>query len=101
MKFYIEPAAFTGLSDVMDVQAIGRWGDNKFVVDAETQDAAAEKLLDLLVKRMGEGQVRPATDDEAQEFADWQREALWCCEFDAQLHKEYLKGLGNEQANQT
>ncbi len=100
MKFYIEPTPFTGLSDVIDIQAIGRWGDSMFVVEAETEDEAAEKLLDLLEKRVAEGQIRPATDDEAEEFAKWQRYAVECHEFAAQIHDKYVKGLGNEQANQ-
>jgi hypothetical protein len=99
MKFYIEPSPLTGLSDVMDIQAIGMWGDSTFVVEAETENEATEKLLDLLDKRVAEGQIRPATDDEAEEFAVWQREAIECREFAAQIHDKYVKGIGNEQAS--
>jgi hypothetical protein len=101
MKFYIEPAPLTGLSDVMDIQAIGRWGDNKVVVDAETQDEATKKLLDLLAKRVGEGRIRPATEDEAKEFEERQWESYAIHEDAIRIHEKCAKGLGNEQANQT
>jgi hypothetical protein len=79
MKFFIETGPLTGLMDVEDVQSIAQvWGDSIFVVEAETEDEAAEKLVALLAKRVGEGQVRPATDGEAEEFAKWQREDPAC-----------------------
>ena len=75
MRFYLEPDMLTGKTDEIGVQAIGRWGDNIFVIDAETQDEAREKLLDLMEKRAWQGQVRPATEDEAKEFEEAQDEA--------------------------
>jgi hypothetical protein len=96
-RFYLEPDMLTGKTDVMSVQAIGRWGDNIFVVEAETEDEAQEKLRDLLEKRVYEGEVRPATEDEAKEFEVFQREAMEFHEFAARLHEKYgSKGLENE-----
>ena len=75
MRFYFEPMPLTGMTDVMSVQAIGMWGDNTFVIEAKTEDEAREKLLDLLEKRVWQGEVRPATEDEAKEFEERQYEA--------------------------
>ena len=72
MRFYFEPEPFTGLTDAMSVQSVGVWGDNFFVVEAETENEAREKLLDLLEKRVWDGEVRPATEDESKEFEKWQ-----------------------------
>ena len=52
MRFYFEPEPFTGMTDVISVQSIGMYGDNYFVIEAETEDEAREKLLDLLEKRV-------------------------------------------------
>lgn len=60
MRFYLEPLALSGLTDVISVQNIGRYGDNIFVIEAETEDEAMQKLLDLLEKRVWAGEVRPA-----------------------------------------
>jgi hypothetical protein len=73
MRFYFEPDFLTG-TDVISVQAIGM-GDNRFVIEAETEDEATEKLLDWLEKRVSQGEVRPATEDEAKEFEYWQDDA--------------------------
>jgi hypothetical protein len=101
MKFFIETGPLTGNADVMDVVFIGHvWCDSTFVVEAETEDEAAEKLLDLLTKRVCEGQIRPATNEEAEAFTKWQKDDLSCYEFARRSHEKYVKGLGNEQANQ-
>jgi hypothetical protein len=71
VRFYLEPMPLTGLTDATSVQSIGVWGDNFFVVEAETEDKAREKLLDL-EKRVWDGEVRPATEDESKEFEKWQ-----------------------------
>jgi hypothetical protein len=75
MRFHFEAMPLTGMTDVMSVQAIGMSGDNRFVIEAETEDEAREKLLDLLEKRVWQGEVRPATEDEAKEFEERQYEA--------------------------
>jgi hypothetical protein len=98
MRFCLEPQPLTGMTDVMSVQAIGNWGDNIFVIEAETEDEAREKLLDLLNKRVWEGQVRPATEDESKEFEESRDEAKECHETAARIHEEFRKGLGNEKA---
>lgn len=67
MKFFIEPQPVTGLCDSTDIQSIGGCGNNVFVVEAQTEEEALGKLIDLLVKRVDEGQIRPVTEDEAQE----------------------------------
>jgi hypothetical protein len=85
MRFYLEPAPLTGMTDVISVQAIGRWGDNIFVIEAETEDEARDKLLDLLEKRVLEGQVRPATESEAKKFEEEQDEAKKCHESVAEI----------------
>ena len=40
MRFYFEPEPFTGMTDVIDVQSVGVWGDTFFVIEAETEDEA-------------------------------------------------------------
>ena len=91
MKFHFEPMPLTGMTDVMSVQAIGMWGDNRFVIEAETEDEARERLLDLLEMRVRQGEVRSATEDEAKEFEERQYEAYECHEFAARLHERYVK----------
>lgn len=99
MRFYLEPQPLTGMTDVMSVQAIGMWGDNRFVVEAETEDEAREKLIDLLENRVSEGHVRPATEDESKEFEAEQNEAKECCEFAVRIHEQFAKGLGKEESH--
>ncbi|MGB2664919.1 MAG: hypothetical protein WAK48_13005 [Candidatus Acidiferrum sp.] len=99
MRFYFEPQPFTGITDVMSVQAIGEWGDNRFVIEAETEDEAREKLLDLLEKRIWEGEVRPATEDESKEFEESQDEAKECRESALRIHEQFAKGLGKEESH--
>ena len=94
MRFYFEPTPLTGMTDVMSVQAIGILGYNTFVIEAETEDEAREKLLDLIEKRVCEGRVRPATEDEAKEFEERQCEAKECHEAAARLHERHVKGVG-------
>jgi hypothetical protein len=57
MRFYLEPLALTGLTDVMSVQNIGRYGDNIFVIEAETEDEAMQKLVDLPRRKVTEVMV--------------------------------------------
>jgi hypothetical protein len=100
MRFYFEPEPLTGMTDVISVQSVGVWGDNHFVVEAETEDEAREKLLDLLEKRVWHGQVRPATEDEAKEFEQWQNEAYKDHESALRVLELFgSKGSGNEQAS--
>jgi hypothetical protein len=75
MRFHFETMPLTGMTDVISIQAIGMTGDNRFVIEADTEDEATQKLLDLLEKRVWQGQVRPATEDEAEEFEECQDEA--------------------------
>jgi len=84
----------TGLTDVMSVQAIGMSGDNRFVIEAETEQKAREKLIALLEKRVWQGQVRPATEDEAKEFEERQYEAYECHESVDRMHERFVKGAG-------
>ena len=99
MRFFFEPEPFAGMSDVMAVQAVGLWGDNTFVVEAETEDEVAEKLLDLLGKRVHEGRIRPATEEEAKEFEKRQWESYALHEDAIRIHEKYSNGLGNEQTS--
>ena len=85
MRFYFEPDMLTGKTDVISIQAIGMWGDNRFVIEAETEDEAIEKFLDLIEKRVYAGQIRPATEDEAKEFEEEQEEAKRCHEAVAKI----------------
>ena len=99
MRFHFETMPLTGMTDVISIQAIGMSGDNRFVIEAETEDEAREKLLDLLEKRVWQGWVRPATEDEAKEFEEWQDDAKKHHERAAQWIKELgSKGSGNQQA---
>lgn len=98
MKFYLEPDMLTG-TDEISIQAIGT-GDNRFVIEAETQDEVREKLLDWLEKRVWQGEVRPATEEEAKEFEYWQDDAKKCHERAAQWIKELgSNGLENEESH--
>ena len=78
MRFHFETMPLTGRTDVITIQAIGT-GDNRFVIEAETEDEARDNLLDLLEKRVWQGWeqgwVRPATEDEVEEFEAWQEDA--------------------------
>jgi hypothetical protein len=75
MRFHFDTMPLSGMTDVISIQAIGMTGDNHFVIEAETEDEATQKLLDLLEKRVLQGWVRPATEDEAKEFEEEQEEA--------------------------
>ena len=74
--------------------AIAMTGHNRFVVEAETEDEARQKLLDLLNKRVWEGQVRPATEDEAKEFEERQYEGYELHESIDRMHERFVKGDG-------
>jgi len=52
MRFHFELMPLTGLTDAISVQAIGMTGDNRFVIEADAEDEATQKLLDLLEKRV-------------------------------------------------
>ena len=94
-RFYLEPLALTGLTDVISVQNIGRYGDNIFVIEAETEDEAMQKLLDLLENRVWAGEVRPATEDEGKEFEMWQEDAKRSHEIVVRILEENrVKGVG-------
>jgi len=69
-------------------------GDNRFVIEADAEDEATQKLLDLLEKRVWQGQVRPATEDEAKEFEERQYEAYECHESVDRMHERFVKGAG-------
>ena len=99
MRFHFETMPLTGMTDVISIQAIGMTGDNRFVIEAETEDEAREKLLDLLEKRVWQGWVRPATEDEAKEFEECQDEAHKDHESALRVLELFgSKGSGNEQA---
>jgi hypothetical protein len=97
MRFHFETMPLTGLSDVISIQSIGS-GDNRFVIEAETEDEAREKLLELLEQRVWEGWeqgwVRPATEDEVEEFESWQEHAKRTAEMVARWLEELrVKGV--------
>lgn len=95
MRFYFEPDFLTG-TDVISIQAIGS-GDNRFVIDTETEDEVKEKFLDWLESRVWQAEVRPATEDESKEFEHWVDDAKKCHEWAARWIKERgSKGSGNE-----
>ena len=95
MRFYFEPMPFTGMRDSMSVQSIGVWGDNFFVVEAETEDEARQKLLDMLEERVWDGQVRLATEDESKEFDKSLDDAKRTHEMvDRWIEEDRLKGVG-------
>lgn len=99
MRFHFEAMPLTGMTDVMSVQAIGMSGENRLVIEAETEDEAREKLLDLLENRVWQGEVRPATEDEAKEFEERQYEAYELHESVARRHERYVKGVGEWASN--
>ena len=79
----------------MSVQSIGVWGDNFFVVEAETEDEARQKLLDMLEERVWDGQVRPATEDESEEFDKSANDAKRAHEMVARwIEEDRVKGVG-------
>src|SRR5579863_7732250 len=80
MRFYFEPEPFTGMTDVLSIQSVGVWGDNYFVVEVESEAEATAKLLNLLEKRILDGRVRPATEEESKEFEEEQYQAYECSE---------------------
>jgi len=100
MRFHFE-TNLTGMTDVISIQAIGLTGDSRFVIEADTEEEATQKLLYLLEKRVWEGQVRPATEDEAEEFEERQDEARRHGKFVAELVEKVKKdreGVANGQA---
>ncbi len=99
MKFFIEVPPLTGMADVMDVQAIGQLEDGIFVVEAEAEERATEKLLALLVMRVENALRRPATEDEADAYAEKQCESYLLHGDAVRTRKKYAKGHGNEQGS--
>jgi hypothetical protein len=93
MRFYFEPEPFTGMTDVMSVQSVGVWGDNRFVVEAETEAEATAKLLSLLEKRVLDGQVRPATVEESKEFEEEQYQAYRDSESAASIARDFQRDI--------
>jgi len=80
MRFYFEPEPFNGMTDMMSVQSVGQWGDNFFIVEAESEEEATQKLLDMLEKRVLTGLVRLATEEESKEFEEAQYQDWRDCE---------------------
>ena len=101
MRFYFNTEPFTGMTDAISIQAIGLYGDDRFVIEADTEEEATQKFLDLLEKRVYEGQVRPATEDEGKEFEEAQGEARRIAKFTHELVEKFKKdreGVANGQA---
>jgi len=98
MRFLFETMQLSGMTDVTSIQAIGMTGDNRFVIEAGTEDEAREKLLDLLEKRVWQGWVRPATEDEAKEFDECQDEAYRNDRFAAELVEKFKKDCAKLEA---
>jgi hypothetical protein len=80
MRFYFEPEPFNGMTDMMSVQSVGQWGDNFFIVEAESEEEATQKLLNMLEKRVVNGLVRLATEEESKEFEEAQYQDWRDCE---------------------
>jgi len=101
MRFYFEPEPFTGMTDMLSIQSVGVWGDNYFVIEAESEAEATAKLLNLLEKRVLDGRIRPATEDESKEFEVSQDEAKKSAESAARWIHELngSKGSGNEESH--
>jgi hypothetical protein len=89
MRFYFEPEPFNGMTDMMSVQSVGQWGDNYFIVEAETEEEATAKLLYLLEKRVLNGSVRPATEEESKEFEEFQYQDWRDCENAARIAEAF------------
>ena len=88
MRFHFEPMPLTGMADVISIQSVGVWGDNHFVVEAESEAEATAKLLNLLEERVLDGKVRPATEDESKEFEEEQYRAYESSENAARWARE-------------
>jgi hypothetical protein len=93
MRFYFEPEPFTGMTDMMSVQSVGVWGDNYFVIEAESEAEATAKLLNLLEKRVLDGRVRPATEDESKEFEEEQYQAYRDSESAARIARNFQRDI--------
>lgn len=93
MRFYFEPEPFTGMTDMMSVQSVGQWGDNFFIVEAETEEEATAKLLYLLEKRVLDGSVRLATEEESKEFEEFQYQDWRDCENAARIAQQFKEDL--------
>lgn len=95
MRFYVEPDFLSGKTDVLSVQAIeDEWVTKRFVVEAESEEEARDELIALLIKRVYEGQVRVATEDEAKDFEVSQDEAKRCDESVAKIIAMRAEGVG-------
>ena len=98
MRFYVEPDFLSGKTDVLSVQAIGdEWVTQRFVVEAETEEEAQQKLIDLLVKRVYQGRVRVATEEESKEFETGQYDAYRNERFGDELVKKFKEDMKNGQ----
>ena len=99
MRFYFNTEPFTGMTDAISIQAIGWYGDDRFVIEADTEEEATQKFLDLVEMRVYEGQVRPATEDEGKEFEEAQGEAKKCHESAVRIAAMWKKELGKEESH--
>jgi hypothetical protein len=98
MRFYFEPEPFTGMTDMMSVQSVGMWGDNYFVIEAESEAEATAKLLNLLEKRVLDGRVRPATEDESKEFEEEQYQAYRDSESAARIARNFQRDIQQRES---
>jgi hypothetical protein len=95
MRFYFEPEPFTGMTDMLSIQSVGVWGDNYFVIEAESEAEATAKLLNLLEKRVLDGRIRPATEEESKEFEEEQYQAYRDSESAARIARGFTRDLLN------
>lgn len=93
MRFHIEPEPFSGMTDYMSVQSVGQWGDNYFTVEADSEEEAVQKLLDMLEKRVLTGSVRMATEEESEEFEEAQYQDWLDCENAARIAQKFKEDL--------
>lgn len=93
MRFYFRPEPFSGMTDYMSVQSVGQWGDNFFIVEAESEEEAVQKLLDMLKKRVLTGSVRLATEEESEEFEEAQYQDWRDCESAARIAQKFKEDL--------
>jgi hypothetical protein len=98
MRFYFEPEPFTGMTDMMSVQSVGVWGDNYFVIEAESEAEATAKLLNLLEKRVLDGRIRPATEEESKKFEEEQYQAYRDSESAARIARNFQRDIQQRES---
>lgn len=96
MRFHIEPEPFSGMTDYMSVQSVGQWGDNYFTVEADSEEEAVQKLLDMLEKRVLTGSVRVATEEESEEFEEAQYQDWRDCESARRIAEKFKEDLAKK-----